>query len=372
MKIALFLGNAGKNSGGPEVYELELLRALARIDRQNEYHAYFLFEKGPEKAGPKPDNFHYHVLGSGSRAVKLAVTLPLALRRLKPDAIHSTFIPPVVIPPRMAYTLPCTAMFEHPSYYPLAIRLRLRALCGLGIRNSASVVCISEHVRQWVRQKVGLSNERLPLVPLGANTAFRPMSEEELAPVVREKYGLNFPYFLYSGRWEQRKNLVRLIAAFAQFKRENANEYKLVLTGERTWAAKEVDDRIEQLGIQDSVVDLGKSPLLELPALYCGATALLYPSLWESFGLPIVEAMRSGTPVITSKTSAMPETAGGAALLVDPFNEEEMADAMRRLSQDNGLRQSLREKGLERGAYFTWDQTARKSLEVYACLAARN
>ena len=372
MKIALFLGNAGKNSGGPEVYEIELLRSLARIDKKNDYHIFFLFEKGPEKVGVQPENFTYHMLRPDLRAISLSVTLPLALRKLNADAVHSTFIPPLLIPERMAYTLPCTGVFEHPGHYPLPIRVRLQVLCGLGIRYSQNVVCISEHVRQWLRHKTGLPEERLPLVPLGVSTAFRPMAEEERRAVVQDKYGLAFPYFLYSGRWERRKNLPRLIQAFARFKRERDTAFKLVLSGERTWASQEVDALIKRLGLHDSVVDLGKSPLEDLPALYGGAAALMYPSLWESFGLPIVEAMRCGTPVMTSKTSAMPETAGGAALLVDPFSAEEMAEAMDLLSQDVELRQRLRDKGLLRAEYFSWDATAEKSLEIYSRLACRN
>ena len=372
MKIALFLGNAGKNSGGPEVYEMELMRSLAKIDKRNEYHVFFLFPDGPKKVGPPPDNFLYHVLGPGPRAVSLSITLPLALKRLRPDAVHATFIPPLFVPPHMAYTLPCTAVFERPGDYPLPIRLRLRLLCGLGIRHSQSVVCISEHLRNWVKRYTGLPEERLPLVPLGANTAFRPMTEEERRPVVLDKYGLVFPYFLFSGRWESRKNIRRLIQAFAQYKRETSTDFKLVLTGERTWAARNIEELIEELAIQEDVIDLGKSPLADLPAIYGGATALMYPSLWESFGLPIVEAMRCGTPVVTSNVSAMPETAGGAGLLVDPMKTEEIAGAMYRLSHDAGLRQSLRNAGLKRAEYFCWDRTAERSLEVYSHLASRS
>lgn len=370
MKVALFLGNAGKNSGGPEVYELALLRSLAAIDRRNDYHVFFLFENGPVKVGALPENFTCHVVQPGSRVVSLGMTLPLALRRLSPDAVHATFVPPLVVPPRMAYTLPCTSVFECPGYYPLPIRLRLKLLCGIGVRNSQSVLCISEHVREWIAHKLGREESRLPVVPLAASEAFRPMTDVESKPVLVDKYGIDYRYFLYSGRWEERKNILRIIEAFALFKRETKSDVKLVLTGERTWAAAKVQALLERLEIRDSFVDLGKSPLADLPALYAGATALLYPSLWESFGLPIVEAMRCGTPVITSDLAAMPETAGGAALLVNPFRTEELAEAMRRLDRDGDLRASLRRRGLERACDFSWEKTAQGSLQVYEHLAS--
>ncbi len=371
MKIALFLGNAGKNSGGPEVYEVELLRSLAAIDKTNDYHLFFLFPEGPAKVGHLPENFTTHTFSGGSRAMKLAVTLPVALRRLRPDAVHATFIPPVIAPPRLAYTLPCTAVFEQPKYYPLAIRLRLRLLCEIGIRKSQNVVCISRHVRDWVRSATGMAEERLPLVPLASSSAFRPMSFEERRDIVVDKYGLNFPYFLFSGRWEQRKNVRRIVEAFARFRQNRQTEIKLVLTGERTWAAAEVDRVIADHGLEEHVVDLGKSPLSELPALYSGARALIYPSLWESFGLPIVEAMSCGTPVITSKVAAMPETAGNAGLLVNPRVVEDIAGAMDRIAGDDELHQRLSIAGLERARSFTWDRTARRSLEVYFRLGSR-
>ena len=372
MKIALFLANAGKNSGGPEVYDVELMRSLARIDKQNEYHAFFLFENGPAAVGPRADNVFYHVLKPSIATLSVSMTLPMALKRLQPDVFHSTFIPPAFVPPRMAYTLPCTAVFECPQYYPLAIRLRLQALCGLGVKKASSLVCISEHVQQWAQETLGLHRDRTPLVPLAANTMFRPMTAEERRPVVEDKYGLKEPYFLFSGRWEERKNLLRLLVAFAQFKRHRKTDYKLALTGKRTWAAREADHLIRQLRLRDDVVDLGKSPLSDLPALYGGARALMYPSLWESFGLPIVEAMSCGTPIVTSKLAAMPETAGKAALLVDPFNIQDIAEAMDRLSQDQGLHQKLSQEGLQRAKEFGWERTARKSLEVYERIASRN
>lgn len=372
MKVALFLANAGKNSGGPEIYDVELMRALARIDQRNEYHAFFLFPGGPAAVGPRPDNVFYHVLQPSSAVVSLAASLPLALSRLQPDAVHSTFVPPALIPPRMAYTLPCTAPFECPQYYPRLIRLRLQALCGLGVHKSQMVMCISEHVREWARRATKLSEDRLPLVPLAANRLFRPMTEADRRPIVKEKYGLDSPYFLFSGRWEERKNLLRLLVAFAQFKRHHKTDYKLALTGQRTWAAREADHLIRQLRIERDVVDLGKSPVSDLPALYSGAAALMYPSLWESFGLPIVEAMSCGTPIVTSKLAAMPETAGKAALLVDPLNIQDMAEAMERLSRDEHLRAELGNEGLKRSREFSWEETARKSLHVYEMLASRN
>ncbi|MDX2267546.1 MAG: glycosyltransferase family 1 protein [Bryobacter sp.] len=372
MKFALFLGNAGKNSGGMEVYEMELVRGLMKIDQRNDYHVYCMFPGGPAKIGPAPPNFTYHVLQPQSQVMSIAMTLPLALRWLRPDAVHSTFVPPLFVPPRMAYTLPCSAVFEHPQMYPFAIRMRLLALCGLGVQKAGAVVCVSQHVREYLMENKGVPADRLPVTPLGVNRGFRPQSSAEIDAVVKNKYGIHSPYYLYSGRWEARKNVVRLVEAFGQFKREDRTGMKLVMTGERNWLGEVVDAKIREHGLEQDVIDVGKSPLGDLPPLYAGATALVFPSLWESFGLPLVEAMKCGTPVISSNLSCIPEVAGDAAVLVNPYETEEIAAAMHRVSVDAPLRSRMQAAGLKRAERYDWNITAAKTLEVYERLASRS
>ncbi len=372
MKIALFLSNAGRNSGGPEVYETELVRALAKIDSQNDYHLYCASAGGPAATGVKQDNFQHHVLTPSIRAISMSVTLPLQLRRLKADAVHSMIFPPPLVPQNMAYTLPCTSVWHCPDYYPALIRYRLQALCGIGVRGARMVLCISRHVFDYLRDEMKVPEERLAYVPLAASPSFRPLSEAARRPLVVEKYGLTFPYFLFSGRWEARKNIFRLLVAFSQFKRETRNDVKLVFTGARTWASGEADELIRQLGVGDDIVDLGKTPVSDLPALYGGSLAVVYPSLWESFGLVIVEAMRCGAPVLTSNVSAMPEIAGEAGILVNPRNVQQMAEAMTQLSGDAALRQHLSDAGIERSKEFSWEKTAKLSLETYRKISSLN
>jgi glycosyltransferase involved in cell wall biosynthesis len=372
VKIALFLANAGRNSGGPEIYESQLVRQLARIDRENDYHLYCAHPAGPATVGVTQENFTFHVLKPSIRALSMGVTLPLSLHRLKPDVVHCTFVPPLFAPRNMAYTLPCTSVFQCPEVFPLAIRLRLQALCGLGVKAARLVFCISRHVEEYLTARLKVPADRLAYVPLAASEDFRPMTEAERRPVVQEKYGLNEPYFLFSGRWEPRKNVLRTLVAFHHFKRRFPSDVKLAFTGQRTWASRQADDLIRQLGLQSSFVDLGKTPTADLPALYSGAMAILFPSLWESFGLVLVEAMRCGTPVITSNTSAMPEIAGPGGVIVNPESTSNIADAMHRLSLDKGLRDQIGRAGLERGREFTWDRTARLSLDAYRRIVSLN
>jgi glycosyltransferase involved in cell wall biosynthesis len=207
---------------------------------------------------------------------------------------------------------------------------------------------------------------------MAASRIFRPLPEDEKRAELDRRFGITDPYFLFSGRWEHRKNIVGTLRAFALFKRTTRLPHKLVLSGSRTWAAADAEAVIRELKLEPEIVDLGKSPIADLPLLYGGATALVYPSLWEGFGMPIVEAMSCGTPSVTSNISSMPEVAGDTALLVDPHSIEEIADAMRRLAESPALRDSLSAAALRRSGLFTWEETARRTRDMYETLANNN
>ena len=194
----------------------------------------------------------------------------------------------------------CSSLIRHPEFYPPMVRMRLRFLVHRALPKAAKVICPTEHVRIETIETFGLPADRVTVIPVGVDPIFRCIDESTVRAVLEERYAVRFPYFLFSGRWEKRKNILRMIEAFALFKRTTRCEHKFVLTGDSTWAADEVAATISRLGIQDSVVDLGNTPFSDLPYLYCGAEALMYASLWEGFGLPIVESMACGTPVITS------------------------------------------------------------------------
>jgi glycosyltransferase involved in cell wall biosynthesis len=365
MRIGLFAGSAGSNSGGPERYETELVRTLAAIDKVNEYEIFCLFGGGPTTIGVTQDNFRYHTLWPRYRPISMLTSLPVALLRHRLDVLHATFVPPPISPHRYAFTLVCSSMFEYPEAYPPAIRLRLRGLMGLAVRRAELIICVSRHIEDVIRERFAIAPERTAVVYLAASRQFRPIPEPECRAFLQRRYGIDGQYFLFSGRWEPRKNLVRILQAFDRFRRDTRLPHKLVLTGKQTWAARDVEDAIHKYHLADAIIDLGKSPVDELPYLYAGAAALVYPSLWEGFGLPLVEAMSAGTPVITANNTSMAEIGGDAALLVDPLSVEQIAAAMHRIATDPTLCGLLRDRGLQRAAAFGWETTARQTLAAY-------
>ncbi len=365
MRVGLFAAFAGRACGGPEIFEREVVRAVVAEAPQHDYHIYCLDDRAPAVIGLPPDRVTYHILRPSIRAIAMLTSLQSAIRRTRPDVFHALVMTPPFSPPRMVMHMPCSSLLSHPKLFPMQVRWRLRFLLHRAVTNATQVACPSDHVRDVVRDHFRLADDRLAVVHPGVDPMFRPMDAAECRSFIGTHYGINFPYFFVSGRWEPRKNTKNIIKAFAQFKRESQTEHRLVFSGGKSWGYDEAIATIKDLNLGDSIVDLGKTPVTGLPYLYSAADALVYASLCEGFGMPIIEAMRSATPVITSSTSAMPETAGGAALLVDPMSPEEIAEAMHKIVFQKGLGDQLRERGLQHSAAYSWQRTARSYLRLY-------
>jgi glycosyltransferase involved in cell wall biosynthesis len=199
---------------------------------------------------------------------------------------------------------------------------------------------------------------------------FSPVRQEERLQTVRSQYGLGPDFVLAVGNLQPRKNLLRLIKAFASV-REQMEGIQLVVVGKAQWQASAVYETVKHMGLEGDVLFLGYVPDGDLMLLYNCARVFVYPSIYEGFGLPVVEAMACGTPVVTSNTSSLPEVAADAAILVDPHSEEQIADALRRVLLDPDLALSLSRKGLRRAKQFSWQQTAQDTVAVYQTVLGR-
>ncbi len=228
------------------------------------------------------------------------------------------------------------------------------------------MVCCFENVRDITAERFGIAPDRLAVIHNGVGAHFQRQSTEDTRRVLADKYGLRDPFVLSVARLQARKNIPRILQAFDRFRKESRSELKLVLAGKKSWTSEEVNPLIDSLGLRPHIVELGYVPHADLPFLYSGAAMLVFPSLWEGFGLPVIEAMACGTPVVTSNVSSLPEVAGGAAVLVDPNSVDEISDGMRRILDDGALREDLCARGRKRAEAFTWERTARQTLDVYA------
>ncbi len=286
------------------------------------------------------------------RAFYLHLMLPKVLDAIGPDICHYTnFLAPVSEERPYVVTIHDMGVEVLRNAHPLAKRTYTRRLIPYVARKARLVITNSEYSKWEIVRHLGIPEDHIRVTPLAASPEFTPIIVHPASP-----------YFLYVGNLEPRKNLERLIEAFARIP---GKEHQLLVAGNRWYHGGAAEQKARSLGLNGRVKFLGYVPRAELPGLFSGATALVYPSLLEGFGLPIVEAMACGTPVITSNNSSMREVAGEAAVLVDPRNVREITDAMARVAEDRNLRKELSAKGIKRAAEFSWTNTAELTLQAY-------
>jgi glycosyltransferase involved in cell wall biosynthesis len=367
MRIAYDATAIPRLMAGAAVYTYELARALAAVDRENEY---VIFARGP----------HFDDLPAihpGLRVVKVRApsrplrllweqsVLPMRLRRLRIDVLHSPHHTTPLLPCgcRRVVTVHDLTFLLLPERYPPTRRLYFQVMTRLSARVADAVIVPSEAVRGDVMRLLRVPAERLFVIPEAAGPAFRPQDAVAIE-AARRRYGLEGPFLLSVGSLEPGKNRERLLQAFARL-RDRGLKHSLVVAGQRAWRYEGEAPLARRLGLAESVRFLGHVPQADLPALYSAADLFVFPSLYEGFGLPALEALACGTPVVASNVSALPEVVGDAALQVSPLDVEALADAMDRLLRDDRLRADLRERGLQRAAQFSWEKAARQTAEVY-------
>lgn len=351
----------GSRETGNETYAAELAGALGHIGG----YEYLLYTPRPEAARCLEDTPHlalrtFRPLPS---ALRIPCQYPRLLRADRACLLHVTYVAPPVAPCPVVVTVHDVSFRRFPEYFSWRDRLVLNLLIGPSIRRAARVITISEFSRGEIARLYRIAPERIEVTPLAAGAAFKPSLDQEGAQV-RRRYALLTRYILAVGNIQPRKNLPRLVAAFASIAAEYP-DYQLVVVGQSAWRGSEVEAAVRNYGLEGRVRFTGYVSDEDLVTLYSGATAVCYPSLYEGFGLPPLEAMACGTPTITSKTSSLPEVVGDAALTVDPSSIDEIAAALHRIIQDDALRAELRRRGLARAAGFSWERTARRTKEVY-------
>ncbi|MGH9632917.1 MAG: glycosyltransferase family 4 protein [Bryobacteraceae bacterium] len=369
MRIGILTLAAGRRAGGPETYEIEFIRALTQIDRRNEYFIYCTGQYAADALEIQQDNFTLRVLKPAFRPISLTFTLPVWLKRDGIDLLHATYASPPLVPKNMVMTMHGMVNFLHPEFFPKSQLWRLNALMKIGLKKARLVLCVSDHVRQQVAELLKIPCQRLVVSHLGVGRQFAPMPRAQAKALAAERHGLTDPYILYVGKCHPAKNLERLIRAYAEFRDRYRSEVRLVMVGSRAGQTAEAG-LIAELGLSESVIRIPYLPPADLPVLYSAADAFVFPSLFESFGLPVVEAMACGTPVVTSNVACLPEITDGAAVLVNPHSVTDIADGIGRVQSSRTLRETLVSRGLERARCFTWENCARSTVAAYAGLEA--
>jgi glycosyltransferase involved in cell wall biosynthesis len=342
---------------GTETYTYQLLRALARLGVRDPIRLYLNAAAPPVDLPTigEPICIPFPRLWTHAR-------LSWEMLRRPPGVL---FVPAHVVPlrhPATVVTIHDLGYLGHPESHPASDRRMLDVTTRWSVRVARRIIAISDTTRRDLMTHYGVPASRIQVIPHGVDHAMRPATGEAIAEL-RRRLDLPDAYVLFVGTVQPRKNLGRLAQATSVLAQASL-PHRLVIAGKRGWMADQVDAEIAASGMAERVRFLGYVAAADLPTLYSGADAFCFPSLYEGFGLPVLEAMACGTPVVASHSSAIPEVAGHAALLVDPTDPAEIGRALCRAIGDGSLRSKLVAYGRARADQFTWERTAQETITV--------
>ena len=347
-------------------YIRNLVAALAEIDHTNRY-VLLVRHQGEDQLGPLPENFHTLVERAPVYSIRELLALSWRLLRVRVDLYHAThYVLPAFVPCRAVVTIHDIIHILYPSFLPnrLAFYYAQRMI-RRSLARSDRILAVSENTKTDLVGYFDVDPRSIEVIHNGVEDVYRRALEPEELERWMQVLGLRQPYLLFVGNPKPHKNLDNVVKAYARARQLCTFDAPLVCVGAREGSDFKIRQRAEQLGVGDHVRLLGHVAREALPAIYQGAMHFLYPTLYEGFGLPVVEAMASRVPVITSNTSALKEVAEGYAHLVDPLDVEGMAKAIAHCLADEEHRQALSKLGYRRSQDFQWRGAAERTLNVY-------
>ena len=358
---------------GVGTYIRNIVRALGRLDRENKY---LLIGPPPkvQEIGPLPANFHTVPLTSPERSIQGFREFRAAVKRLECDLVH---IPNLFSIPRglpCPYVMTVHDMLEHMSrareqsgfWRSLHFQLTRRSMSG-----AARIFAVSNFTKSEIEKRFGIRSDRIEVVYNAIDERFlRGHATAADRELIAQRYQVTYPFLLYAGRISPHKNVVRMIEAFSALKTELERDsvypdLKLIIIGDDLSGNPDLRRTVIRSGVQNDVRFLGFIPIEVLRIFYDEAKIFVFPSLYEGFGLPPLEAMAHGTPVVTSNVSSLPEVVGNAAVLVNPENVFEIMRALHRVLTDKALRDRMKDRGYQQSTRFSWDASVRRILDVY-------
>jgi len=351
---------------GAHVYIRHLLDHLPRVDSSLRYTALL----GERRYRPVDPDLRLQIsrlptVHPWVRILWEQLVQPWVLWRQDVDLLHAmVFVGPLVSSCPLVVTVFDLSFLRYPQMFRPENRLYLRLFTQLSARRARRIIAISEHTKADLIRWLRIPSERIEVVYCGVEESFHPLPEEEILAFRREK-GLPEQYLLYVGTLEPRKNLTLVLRTYARLRTAGTHPPLLVLVGARGWMYGHIFSEIGRLGLESSIRLAGFVPYQELPLWYNGATCFLYPSLYEGFGLPPLEAMACGTPVLSSNAASLPEVVGDAGVLLDPRDEEAWASELARILEKPAWRGELAARGRERARRFRWRRAAEETTYVY-------
>ena len=374
MRIGIDATALPPNPVGAGNYIIQLVRALADLETEHQF-TIFAQQSGCQLIGDLAQDVHWVVVPNLRPAVRLLweqMRLPGLVKRSALDLLHSPhYTRPAVLPCGSVVTFHDMTFFLFPELHTRIKRIFFSLAIRQSARHADALVAVSENTRQDAIRILGISPNRIFTIPSGISEDFHPIKDQTILNDGRLRYQLPADFILYVGLIEPRKNLPMLLKAYARLVSQ-IDPPPLVLVGRLGWMYDQVFQLVEQLELTNRVHIKGYIPAQNLPIVYNLAKLFVYPSTYEGFGFPPLEAMACGTPVITTGISAMLENVGDAGLLIPPHNESALTNAIKTLLNDSALRDHLSIVGRQRAAEFTWERTAMETLKVYQHVGAKS
>jgi glycosyltransferase involved in cell wall biosynthesis len=363
MRFAVDAHAIGRHLTGNEVYVRSLLNAFAVQGQDCEFVAYVSTDTACESM---PSNIRTRRI-SANPFRRLGFDLAMRVRQDRPDLLHVQYTSPLGCSVPVVVSVHDVSFLEHPEYFTRDRAWQLQWTVRRTVKRAAKILTGSEFSKASILKVYGdLEEDKVVVVPNAAASEFRPVSRETAAATVRERFSVPAPFILSVGDLQPRKNQIGLIRAFARLVKAYPQlKQNLVLAGKETWFADRVHEAARESGVADRIHFFGFVSDRDLLQLYNACDVFVFPSFYEGFGLPALEAMACGRAVVCSNTSSLPEVVDGAAILFDPYAVDEIVRAIADLLLDAELRTRMERLGLKRAAHFSWQKTAQRTLEVF-------
>jgi glycosyltransferase involved in cell wall biosynthesis len=369
MRFSVDAHAIGCHLTGNEVYIRNLLHEFARLDDGNELIAY-ISKKGQD--ADLPGRIQTRSV-SDDPFKRLGLDLPRHLRRDRPDLLHVQYTGPVFSPVPLVVSVHDVSYLEHPQYFTRFRSIQLRITVRRTLERAVRVLTPSEFSRRAILKHYRIAEDKVVVVPNAVESQFRPIEREVARMAIQRKFGFSRPFVLTVGDLQPRKNHLGLLRAFEDvLKAEPQLQHDLMFVGKETWYSRELHRAVEHSAVRDRVHFTGFVEDVDLVHFYGACDLFVFPSFYEGFGLPILEAMACGRAVACSNLTAMPEVANAAGILFDPASKPEIARAMLDVLRDTELRTRLERLGLHRAAGFSWEKSAAQTLQVYHDVAGQH
>ena len=369
MRIAIDAHSAGTQLAGNATYITSMIEALAKIDQKNDYTVFVTKRSAYEQYKDRWPNFTIRRTLPHTPLIRIPITLTAELARRPVDILFVQYTAPPFVRSKVVTAIHDISYEHLPETFNRRSRFQMKLTIRYTARHAAHILAPSEYSRRDMIDTYKIQPDRISTIPLAAPEFYKPVFDEDEIERVRRKYQLVETYFLGVGSIQPRKNLVRLMEAYGILLEKNSDLPSLVLAGRKAWLSDETVGAAAFQKIKHKVIFTGYVPDEDLPPLYSGAICFVYPSFFEGFGLPPLEAMKCGTPVIAGNLTSIPEVVADAGILVDPYSVNEIAAGLERVLSDPELRDDLRERGLRRAEEFSWERTARQTLEIFERIA---